>query len=73
MKIFVTLNNLGAILDVYYAVLKDGTVAVKCSLDSDFVMFMTKSQFKQLIEMARVKEADVSNANFVLQQNELSH
>tara|TARA_B100000315_G_scaffold230355_1_gene240686 strand:+ start:247 stop:468 length:222 start_codon:yes stop_codon:yes gene_type:complete len=73
MKIFVTLNNLGAILDVYYAVLKDGTVAVKCSLDSDFVMFMTKSQFKQLIEMAREKEADVSAANFVLQRNEFSH
>ena len=56
MKIYVTLKDLGVILDVYYAVLKDGTVAVKCSLDSDFVMFMTKSQFKQLIEMAREKE-----------------
>ena len=67
MKIYMPGEKFDWMDEVYYALLKDGTIAIRYSLDSDFILFMTKSQFKHLVSEAKKKEGALKDVSFVLE------
>ena len=72
MKIYRELGDFCSIVDVYYAVLPDGTIAMKFSLESDFVQFATVTEFKNMIHLAPEKEKALRDVEFALQPGNVS-
>lgn len=67
MKIFMTGTSFDWMDEVWFTVLKNGSVAIKYSLDSEFTIFMSKSQFKHLVAEAKKREQALKEVTFVLE------
>lgn len=65
LKIFMSGTSFDWIDQVFIAVLKD-EVAIKFSLNDEFVMFVSKSQFRRLVAEAKKREEALTDVTFVL-------
>ena len=64
MEIYQTIEGESQFVDVYYAELKDGSVAVKYDLDKTFVKVITKSKWDKMVADAKSKGKEVRALNF---------
>ena len=62
MKIFQTYDDGGAINEVYYTELADGSYAIKLNLDDEYVKFLTKAQFDKMVKDAESKSQMLTKA-----------
>ena len=64
MEIYQTIEGESQFVDVYYAELKDGSVAVKYDLDKPFVKVITKAKWDKMVADAKSKGKEVSALTF---------
>ena len=69
MKVLIKYDDGDVINDVYFAELKDGKIAIKWDLNSDYVKIVTKTKFEKMKKDANVILKELEDVNFNSHEN----